>query len=279
MNVTNLAERTDDPTWGRIRRATLSAYSSFRDAPQVVPKVPPLPDLPLTGAAFGRLWEVRFHRPRFLSPDRIVGVTTGIRWGEPDQLRTKPTPWVYIGARPRAFSRASLELDRLLMRYKRAEGDMRGIPTGDPAFDRAWAVYSSGPEIGEVMRRPPNQQWLSQLAELRPRRKDDLPVIACLGGTAILSVVVDDSDRAVRVSSELPRTLGHFLDEVETAVGVRPASLVPLAMDSLPDETGYAVPTLRFTCAACGQETHARHQPNVDVDVCDRCGKSLYRVI
>jgi hypothetical protein len=277
--MAGLPEKDADPVWSQVRRAVQRENAGFRDARRIAVRGRALTDLPVVGTAYGRSWEVRFHRPRFLYPDRILGLTTGIRWTDPATMRRSMIPWLYIGARPRAFSRANLELDRIMMRYKRTEGDLRGLSTGDAPFDKKWAVYASHPEIGEVMREAIFRKWLADLAELRPRRGDDLPTIASLGGTAVLSLVIDSSTRSVQTAANLPRTFGGFLDKIETTVGQVPAGSRPLTMDLMPDELGYPVPVLRFTCPLCGQQTHPRHQPNVDTDVCDQCGKSLYRLI
>jgi hypothetical protein len=268
---------TLDPVWARMRNELLRVNREFRDAKRVPSKARPLADPPLVGPGRGRLWEVRFHRPRFSASYRVVGVTTAIRWDEPENMRNDSVPWLYVGARPRAFTRSSLELDRIVMRYKRSEGDLRGLATGDEEFDRRWAVYAPRPAVGDVMRDPATRRWLNDLAELRPRRGDDLPVVASFGATAILSIVVDESDRSVKTSGELPQSFGNFLDHLETAVGEAPASVRTLPMELVPDELGYPVPVIRFRCSFCGQETHPRYQPAVDTEVCDRCGKGLYR--
>jgi hypothetical protein len=266
-----------DPVWARLSAALLRANSDFSESSRHPSNARPLLDTPLVGSGFGRTWEVRFHRPRFLAPDRVVGVTTGIRWDEPQNMGLDSIPWLYIGARPRALTRSNLELDRIIMRYKRTEGNLRGVTTGDPNFDRRWAVYPSRPAVGAVMQDAAARKWLSDLADLRPRPGDDLPAIAAFGTTVVLSVVVDSSDRSEEVTAALPRSFGRFLDEVEISVSERPASAQALTMDLIPDELGYPVPTLRFRCPACGEETHPRYQSNLETEVCDRCGKSLYR--
>jgi hypothetical protein len=269
-----------DPQWSRIRSALLRANRQFRDA-TLSPDVPrgtksPIKDPPLVGPANGRLWEVIYHRPTYFSPDRLVNVVTAIRWDVPERLIHYETPWLYIGGRPRIFSRLSPDLERIIEKQRRAERNLRGYQTGDPAFDRQWAFYAYRSRPAEVLRDPGRRRWLQTLANLRPRRGDEMPTIASLGTTITLALVVSDSDETVREASTLVESFSQLLDAIELSTGNLPASQIPLTMDLLPDGTGYPSPTLRFRCAYCEQEAHPRFVPDFHTEICDQCRKGLY---
>ncbi len=273
-------ERERDPQWSRIRSALLRANPGFRDA-QLASNVPtgtkPLfQDPPLVGPGYGRLWEVTYQRPSFFSPDQLVNVVTAIRWDDPERAVHHETPWLYIGGRPRIFSRSSPDIQRILERQKRVDGNLKGYLTGDPGFDRAWAFYAYRARPAEVLRDPERRRWLQTLAELRPRRGDEMPTVASVGTTMALGVVVSESDATVHQAGRLVRSFSELIDAIELSTGNRPASQVPVPMDLLPDGTGYPSPTLRFRCAHCGQETHPRFVPDFHTEICDQCRKGLY---
>lgn len=269
-----------DPQWSRIRSAILRANPEFHDA-ALSPNLPagtrsPLKDPPLVGAGYGRLWEVTYKRPTYFSPDQIVNVVTVIRWDDPERMVHYDTPWLYLGGRPRIFSRLSADLQRILEQQKRLEGNLIGHLTGDPEFDRHWAFYAYRSRPAEVLLDPERRRWLQSLADLRPRRRDEMPTIASLGTSVALGVVVSDSDETVRQAGTLIRSFSQFLDAIELSTGNHPASQIPIAMDLLPDGTGYPSPTLRFRCTFCGREAHPRFIPDFHTEICDQCRKGLY---
>ncbi len=269
-----------DPQWARIRTALLRANPQLRDAPftPVSPSrpKPPFKDPPLVGPAYGRLWEVTYQRPALFSPDQLLTVVTAIRWDEPERAIHYETPWLYIGGRPRIFSRLSPDLERIIQKQRRAERSLAGFKTGDPAFDRQWAIYVYRSRPAELWRDPARRRWLEGLANLRPRHGDEMPTIASLGTTVSLGLVISDSDETVRQSSALILAFSQLLDAIELSTGNLPAGQVPLTMDLLPDGTGYPSPTLRFRCAWCGQEAHPRFIEDFHTEVCDQCRKGLY---
>ena len=269
-----------DPQWSRIRSAMLRSNREFRDAtlsPDYPPgKKPPIKDPPLVGPAYGRVWEVIYHRPSYFSPDQILNVVTVIRWDEPERMVHYETPWLYIGGRPRILSRMSPDLERIIEKQRRAERNLRGYPSGDPEFDRRWRFYAYRSRPAEVMRDPGRRRWLQALADLRPRRGDEMPTIASLGTTIALAVVVSDSAETVRQASTMVQSFSQLLDAIELSTGNFPASQTPISIDLLPDGTGYPSPTLRFRCAHCGQEAHPRFVPDYYTEVCDQCRRGLY---
>lgn len=269
-----------DPQWSRLRSAILRALPGFRDAPTTpVPRGarPPSPeDPPLVGEAYGRTWLVAYRRPTFFFPDQTLNVVTAIRWDDPERLILYETPWLYIGGRPRVFSRLSADLDRIIQKQRLVERSLRGYPTGDPEFDRHWRFYVYRANPAQVLRDPSRRKWLQTLANLRPRRGDELPTIASVGTTIALGFVVSDSDETVRQATTLVHSFSQLLDAIEVSTGNLPASTVPLTMDLLPDGTGYRSPTLRFRCVHCGQETHPRFVADFHTEICDQCRKGLY---
>jgi hypothetical protein len=269
-----------DPQWARIRSALLRANREFRDSP-LSPVAPgmtksPIKDPPLVGPAYGRLWEVVYHRPAFFSPDQLVNVVTAIRWDDPERMAHYETPWLYIGGRPRILSRMSPDLQLIVEKQRKAERNLRGYQTGDPEFDRRWAFYAYRSRPAEVLRDPGRRRWLQALADLRPRRGDEMPTIASLGTSVGMALVVGDSDETVRAASTLVQSFSQLLDGIELSTGNLPASQVPLTMDLLPDGTGYLSPTLRLRCAHCGQETHPRFVPDFHTETCSQCRRGLY---
>jgi hypothetical protein len=274
------AQPDRDPQWTRIRSALLRANRPFRDAPLSSDVFggtkSPIKDPPLEGEAYGRLWEVVYHRPTFFSPDMLIDVMTGIRWDEPERMVHYETPWLYIGGRPRLLTRMSPDLQFIIEKQRRAERNLRGYQTGDAEFDRRWAFYAYRSRPAEVLRDPGRRRWLQALADLRPGRGDEMPTIASLGTTVTLALVVSDSDETVREASTLVQSFSQLLDAIELSTGNRPASQVPLTMDFLPDGTGYRSPTLRLRCAQCGQEMHPRFVPDFHTEICDQCRRGLY---
>lgn len=273
-------QRDRDPQWSRIRSALLRANPEFRDArrsPDVPPGTKsPFKDPPLVGPAYGRLWEVTYQRPSLFSTDQLVSVVTAIRWDTPERMAHYETPWLYIGGRPRIFTRMSPDVQLILERQRRVEGNLKGHQTGDPEFDRHWAFYAYRSRPAEVLRDPERRRWLQALAALRPGRRDEMPSIASLGTSVALGLVVSDSDETVRQASTLVRSFSQLLDAIELSTGNLPASQIPLTMDLLPDGTGYPSPTLRFRCAHCGEETHPRFVPDFHTEICHECRKGLY---
>jgi hypothetical protein len=269
-----------DPLWARLRSAMVRANPEFRDAVFTpggrAGSKPPVKDAPLVGPANGRLWEVIYYRPSTFSPEPLVNVVTAIRWDEPERMLLYETPWMYIGGRPRIFSRLSADLDRIIEKQRRAERNLRGHLTGDPDFDRRWAMYVYRSNPAQVLRDPKRRSWLEGLANLRPGRREEMPTIASLGTTASLGLVLSDSDATIREAGTLISSLGELLDAIERSTGNLPASTVPLTMDLLPDGTGYPSPTLRFRCPQCGQESHPRYVPDFHTEICDQCRKGLY---
>ncbi len=269
-----------DPTWAPIRSALLRANPEFRDAPfspeVLAGRKPPLPIAPLEGAAFGRLWEVTYQPATFFTPNRLLSVSTAIRWDPPERAIHYDTPWLYIGPRPRIFSRMSPDLERIIERQRRLERNLKGHQTGDAEFDRVWACYCYRSRPAEVLQDPARREWLESLAALRPRAGDDRPTIASLGSVVTLAVVVGDSPQAVPESGSLVRNFSSLLDGIELSTGNLAASQVALTMDFLPDGTGYPSPTLRFQCARCGQMAHPRYLPDFHTEVCSQCRQGLY---
>lgn len=279
VGVPGSSNQTADPVWTRLSLALKQENPDFREARPLQTSVPLLADPPLVGSAVGRMWEVRFLRSRFMARHPIVGLTTGIGWIDPAKMRREPIPWFYVGPRPRLLARTNAELDRFMQWYRRSEGHTGGVPTGDAHFDRQWVVYASRPEVAYVLGKPAYRNILRGFAELRPNRSDDLPTVTIVGSTAVLSLVVGDSDTIVRGVAHLPQAFGNLLDQIEAAVGQVPAGSRPLAMDFVPDETGYPEPALRLQCSNCGQETHPRHRLDLETDLCDGCGKSFYQFL
>jgi hypothetical protein len=272
--------RDRDPQWSQIRSAMLRSNREFRDATFAPTAAsgnkPPLKDPPLVGGAYGRLWEVAYHRPTYFSPDQLLNVLTAIRWDDPERMAQYETPWLYIGGRRRIFSRVSPDIERIFEKQRLAEKNLAGYKTGDAEFDRRWAFYAYRARPAEVLRVPERRQWLQGLAALRPRGRDEMPTIASLGTTVALGLVVSDSEDTVRQAGTLVQTLSQLLDAIELSTGNPPASRTPLTMDLLPDGSGYPSPTLRFRCAHCGQETHPRFVPDFHTEICDVCRKGLY---
>ncbi len=270
-----------DPQWSRIRSTLLRANREFRDA-TFTPAgpsgtKPPLKDAPLVGPAYGRLWQVVYHRPTLFSAHQLLNVVTAIRWDDPERMVHYETPWLYIGDRPRIFSKLSPDLERIIERQKKADRNLVGLQTGDSEFDRRWAFYAYRSSPAEVLRdHPERRRWLQALASLRTRRGDEMPTVASLGTTVALGVVVSDSDDTVRQASTLVLSFSQLLDAIEASTGNLSASQIPLTMDLLPDGSGYPSPTLRIRCAHCGQETHPRFVPDFHTEICNECRKGLY---
>lgn len=269
-----------DPDWPRIRAALIRATPGLREAsrdPGVVPSTKsPFKDAPLVGTAHGRLWEVIYYRPSFFSPDRLLSVVTAMRWDDPARMLNYETPWMYIGGRPRIFSRLGPDVDRIIERQRRAERSLVGYKTGDAEFDRRWAFYAYRSNPSRVLKDAAQREWLEGLAEIRPSRGDEMPVIASLGTTVSLALVVGDAGRTEPQARTLLQSFGQLLDAVEASTGSVPASQLSLPMDLMPDGSGYAAPTLRLRCSWCGQETHPRFVSEFQTEICALCRRGLY---
>lgn len=229
----------------------------------------------LIGTVGGRGWEVAFYGGRTLAPETILGFSTSVRLVSLENSRLETAPWYYAGPRPRVFSRAYLDYDRIIMRYRRREGEMRGALTGDRRFDKRWAIYAFDPVLGEALREPAFHRFFESAAELGPPRAES-PTIAIFGLEAILSVTVEL--RSDRVASAVP-LLGEFstfLDRLEALRGLRPASRSPQSVDYLPDESDLLYPVPRIRCPSCHEESHPRYMPNLETEACDKCRASLY---
>lgn len=274
------AETEPDPAWRRIRSAFLRANPGLHEAPfspvERARARTTVRDAPLVGPADGRLWEVLHFRPSFFAPQRLLNIVTAVRWDEPERLILHETPWLYLGGRPRIFSRMSGDLDWIIDKQRRAERSLAGHKTGDAEFDRRWAFYVYRSNPAQVLRDPARRRWLEALAALRPQKRDEMPTISSLGTVASLGMVVDDSEATVRQAGVLIHTFAQMLDAIEVSTGNAPASRLPLAMDLEPDGTGYPSPTLRLRCTACGQEAHPRFMPDFHTEICDQCRRGFY---
>ncbi len=274
------ADAGRDPLWSRVRSALARANPEFRDAaftpmPPAVTK-PAVRDPPLVGPSRGRTWEIVYYRPTFFSPSPLLNIVTAIRWDDPGRMVHHETPWLYIGGRPRIFSRLSPDLDWIVEKQRRAERNLAGYKTGDPAFDRRWACYAYRSNPATVLQNAGRRRWLQGLRDLRLRRGDDAPTIASLGTTVSMGLAVRDSEDTVRQARDLVGNFGQMLDEIEVSTGNPSATQVALPMDLLPDGTGYPSPTLRFRCVWCGQETHPRFVREFHTEICEQCRKGLY---
>lgn len=229
----------------------------------------------LVGTVNGRGWEVAFYGGRTLAPETILGFSTSVRLVPPATSQLESIPWYYAGPRPRVFSRNYLDYDRIIMRYRRREGNMHGTRTGDVQFDRRWAVYPFDPVLGEALRDPSYRKLFTDAAAVGPRRAES-PTIAIFGMGAILSVTVDlREDTAVAVAPLLGQ-YASFLDRLETLRGLPPASHDPIPVDYLPDESDMVYPVPRIQCPTCGAVSHPRYMTNVETEVCDKCRTPLY---
>ncbi len=209
------------------------------------------------------------------APEVILGFSTSVRLVPPKTSQLESVPWYYAGPRPRVFSRNYLDYDRIIMRYRRREGDMKGTKTGDAEFDRRWAVYPFDPVLGDALRDPTYRRMFTDAAAAGPRRAES-PTIAIFGMGAILSVTVEPrEDTAVAVAPLLGQ-YSSFLDRLETLRGLPAASHEPIPVDYLPDESNMLYPVPRIRCPTCGAQSHPRYMTNVDTEVCDKCRASLY---
>lgn len=262
--------------WDRVRAEHLRRYPGLSPAsPAAQPEKARKSIHRLTGSVNGRGWEVAFYPGRVLAPESILGYTTSVRLLAPEKFQTETVPWYYAGPRPKAFSRVYLDYDRIIMRYRRREGDLRGALTSDPSFDRRWSVYPSDPNMGEALRDPKLREIFEGAAAVGPKRAES-PTIAVFGTEATFSVTVElRSDGPARLAP-LFGQFSTFLDRLESLRGLPPASQVPIPVDYLPDESDMLYPVPRFRCPSCRAESHPRFMVRVETEVCDKCGKSLY---
>jgi hypothetical protein len=263
--------------WAQIRRELLHHYPELHEiSPKATGKSPSRAMPHVVGAWGGRLWDVAFHPPRVLAPDVLMGVTTAVRLVEPVRMPYEPLPWLYVGRRPRALSRNFLDFDRIVMRYRRREGEFRGELTGDPGFDRDWAVYPCESELASVFREPEARGFLTSAAALGPDPRKELPTLAVFGTEATFTVPLAPRSGSARPAATMIDGFGRILDRLQEVRGIPSARQRSLPMDIKEDETGDPFPVPRFVCPLCSQETHPRFQGNLETEICEKCGKTLY---
>lgn len=275
----------DDPLapadfWARLQSRFISRYPGFaREAAVQVPgRRPPAGPTSLVGPAAGRLWEVSFLEPRFLAPDMQVGVTTAVRLVDPADMPHRAMPWLYVGIRPGVFTRGSIGVDRILEKYRSGRGNMKGAGTGDPELDRRWGVYTFDSALADVFRAPDVHRALRAGATLAPNPRGDLPTLAVYGTEATLTLPLTSAASGL---TGVPAAFDGFalvLDRLESARGIEPASRRPIPMDVMRDDMGVPFPTPRFACPWCHEMTHPRFQPNLNIEVCEKCRQALYTV-
>ena len=267
-----------DEFWKRTRSAFERKYpglSSGEPAPNTPARAKEIRRL--IGTVNGRGWEVAFYGGRAFAPETILGLSTSVRLLPLDHAQVETVPWYYAGPRPRVFSRAFLDYDRIIMRYRRRESHMKGAQVGDPTFDRRWAVYPFDPVLGDALRDPDLRQFFESAAALGPRKAES-PTIAIFGLEAILSVTVELRSDIANSSASLLARFSAFLDRLETLRALAPASQAPIAVDYLPDESDLLYPVPRIHCPSCGADSHPRYMPHLETEVCDRCRISLYLI-
>lgn len=265
--------------WEEVCRQYRGRYLGFRVEEPVAGgrRRGPPPAASLVGSWGGRVWEVGFRPARPFYPDTQVGFTTSVRLLEPAQMPFESIPWLFAGERPRVFSKNAFDFDRIIMRYRRREGNFKGTLTGDPALDRRWGIYPFDEALGPVFREDRVLQILKSLESASPNPKNQIPVLAVYGTEATLTMpVVPTADRVPAVVTAL-EGVGHILDRLEETRGSKPARDRPIPMDLVRDENGVAFPVPRFDCPICGKSTHPRYQANLETEVCEQCGKMLYR--
>jgi hypothetical protein len=265
--------------WARVRAELLDRYPGLREDTPILPESHrgPVPPPSVVGSWAGRTWEASFHPPRRFAPELQVGFTTAVRLVDPARMNTEWIPWLYAGERPRVLSKNFFDFDRIIMRYRRREGDFKGTLTGDAALDKRWGIYPYLDDLGAVFRQAAVRDTLSSAAALSPNPRSSLPALAVYGTEATFTVpVLPVAGHAPKVAASLKGFAG-ILDQLEEQRGSPPASRKPIAMDLLRDEHGRPFPVPRFQCPACGASTHPRYQANLDTEVCEQCGKILYR--
>lgn len=216
-----------------------------------------------------------FHGGRLFAPEPILGYTTAVRLVSLDQGLVESVPWYYAGPRPSTFSRNSLDYDRIIMRYRRREGDLEGARTGDVQFDRRWAVFPFDPVLGEALRDSQLRELFFSAASAGPRKAES-PTVAIFGMEATFSVTVELRSDTATTAATLLGQFSALLDRLETLRGLPSASRTPILVDYLPDESDLLYPVPRLRCPSCGADSHPRYMPHVETEVCDKCRKSLY---
>lgn len=264
--------------WTRVRGRFAHRYLEFREEsalPKEGRRKRPIPPS-VVGPWGGRLWQVGFLPPRAFYPDMQVGMTTAVRLVEPGRMLSEKIPWIYAGERPRVFSKSTFDFDRIIMRYRRREGNFKGTLTGDPGLDRHWGIYPWDEELAPIFREPEVRTLLASSAALSPDPKGLLPTLAVYGTEATFTLPISSSKE--RVDGIIPafEGFGQVLDRLEAGRGLAPASRRPLVMDLLHDEDGAPFPVVRFDCPVCREPTHPRYQANLEIEVCEKCGKALY---
>jgi hypothetical protein len=265
--------------WSEVRRSFTRRFLEFREEIAVPPtgRPRPKPSPPsIVGTWSGRLWQIGFLEPRTFYPDMQVGITTATRLVDPARMPSEHLPWVYAGERPRVFSKNAFDFDRIIMRYRRREGNFKGTLTGDAELDRLWGIYPYDDKLAPVFHEGSVIRVLKQSATISPKPKSSLPTLAVFGTEATFTLPTASSiDRIPAVISSF-EGFGHILDRLESTAGTRPASVAPLGMDLMRDEVGVPFPVARFECPWCHQSTHPRYQANLETEVCEKCGKALY---
>ncbi len=266
--------------WERVRSEFGHRYPGFHDE---APTDPPTGQRrkrtspSVVGNFAGRLWEIGFREPRVLAPDLQIGFTTAARLVEPAQMLSQWLPWVYAGERPRVLSKNVFDFDRIIMRYRRREGHFKGTLTGDPELDRRWGIYPYLDEAGEVFREEEVRAVLRLSARLSPNPKSAIPTLAVFGTEATLTLLVDPLPGHVPELTSAFEGFSRILDRLEVRLGSTSARQRPIEMDIVRDEFGGPFPVARFECPVCRVPTHPRYQANLETEVCEKCGKMLYR--
>jgi predicted RNA-binding Zn-ribbon protein involved in translation (DUF1610 family) len=265
--------------WARVREELTQRHPSLREDFPLETSRGNKRSLPPTvvGSWAGRVWEIQFHPPRFLYPDLQVGITTSTRLVNPAMMPSERLPWLYAGERPGVFSQNVLDFDRIVMRYRRREGDFKGTLLGDAELDRRWGIYPYEDELGSVFRESDIRTILRSAADLSPNSKKSIPALAIYGTEATLTLPVTARPAKAAGVNAAFEGFGRILDRLEERRGGPSASQKPIPMDLLPDERGTPFPVQRFDCPLCGESTHPRYQVNLDTYVCERCGKVLYK--
>ncbi len=262
--------------WDRLRSAftrrypTLSPGAPAPGSPKMAKEI-----RRLIGTVNGRGWEVAFYGGRTLRPETILGLSTSVRLVPMENSRLETIPWYYAGPRPRVFSRAFLDYDRIIMRYRRREGQMNGSLTGDRPFDKRWAIYPFDDELGSALKEPTLHQFFESAARLGPRRSES-PTIAIFGLSAVLSVTVELRSDQVAAAPPLLGQFSAFLDRLEELRGLPPASRAPQSIDYLPDESDLMYPVPKIRCPSCRNDSHPRYMPHLETEICDKCRAPLY---
>ncbi len=265
--------------WNRLRAGITDRYAGFRvETPLPTEERRRKAVLPsVVGAWGGRTWEASFREPKPFSPDVLVGITTAARLVEFARMPSEWIPWLYAGERPRVLSKNVFDFDRIIMRYRRREGNFTGTLTGDGELDRRWGIYPYEERLAEVFRDARVRDTLRSFARLSPNPKNAIPTIAVVGTEATLTLPIASLVDHVEGATEAIDRFAHILDRLEEVRGSPPASRRPIDMDLVRDEHGVPFPVPRFPCPICQESTHPRYQANLETEVCEKCGKALYR--